>query len=118
MSLSLRTHKGKQILYVDYGVLNFENMINLLYDSCHVLKKTNKKMLLLTNFENATVSPPFIKEVRRLGKKIISDKVTKTALLGIYGTREKLVKEYILFTGEENVKTFETEQKAIEWLVS
>jgi hypothetical protein len=27
MSLSLRTHKGKKILYVDYGVLNFENMI-------------------------------------------------------------------------------------------
>jgi hypothetical protein len=43
MSLSLRTHKGKQILYVDYGALNFKNMINLLYDSCHVLKKSTKK---------------------------------------------------------------------------
>jgi hypothetical protein len=57
MGLSLRTHKGKQILYVDYGVLNFDNMINLLYDTCDVLKKTNEKVLLLTNFENATVSP-------------------------------------------------------------
>ena len=57
------------------------------------IEKINEKALLLTNFENATVSPPFIKEVRRLGKKIISDKVTKTALLGIYGVREKLVKD-------------------------
>jgi hypothetical protein len=93
MGLSLRTHKGKKILYVDYGVLNFENMVNLLYNSCHVLKKSNEKALLLTNFENATVSPPFIKEVRHLGKKIISDKAAKTALLGIYGIREKLVKD-------------------------
>jgi hypothetical protein len=82
------------------------------------LKKFNEKALLLTNFENATVSPPFIKEVRRLGKKIISDKAAKTALLGIYGARGKLVKDYILLTSEENLKTFETEQEAIEWLVS
>jgi hypothetical protein len=56
--------------------------------------------------------------VRRLGKKVISEKAAKTALLGIYGTREKLVKGYILFADEQNLKTFETEQEAIEWLVS
>ena len=118
MGLSLRPHKGKQILYVDYGRLNIDDMIKLLYNTCHVLKKFNEKALLLTNFENAKVSTQFMSEVKHLGKEVITQKAAKTALLGIYGVRKKLVKDYILFTSEENLKTFETEQEAIEWLVS
>jgi hypothetical protein len=49
---------------------------------------------------------------------VITVKVAKTALLGIAGVKGVLVQGYAFFTGEKNLKTFSTEQDAMEWLVS
>jgi len=118
MRISWKIYQGKQIFYVDYSGLKTDEMIKLLNDSCDVLRKSNGQVLLLTNFENTTATTEYMNEVKRLGKEVISVKAAKTALLGITGVKGVLVQGYTFFTGEKNLKTFKTEQEAMEWLVS
>ena len=118
MSLGWKMYKGKQILYVDYGGLNTEEMIILLKESCDELNKSRGGVPLLANFENTTIESKYMNEVNRMGKEIITVKAAKTALLGISGVKGVLVQGYTFFTGEKNLKSFSTEQDAMEWLVS
>ncbi len=118
MRISWKTYKGKQILYVDYSGLKTDEMIKLLHDSCDVLNTSSGGVLLLTNFENTTATTEYMNEVKHLGKDVITVKAAKTALLGIVGVKSVLVQGYAFFTGEKNLKTFSTEQDAMEWLVS
>jgi hypothetical protein len=118
MGVSWKTYHGKQVLYCDYSGLNTAQMIKLLYETCEIMKKTPEKMPLLTSFENTTVTSEFMNEVKRLGKEVISVKAMKTALLGVHGIREIMVQGYILFTSEKNLKIFQTEQAALDWVVS
>jgi hypothetical protein len=118
MSFKWDMYKGKQILYVDYGGLNTEDMIKLLKESCDELNKSRGGVLLLASFENTTIESKFMNEVNRLGKEIITVKASKTALLGISGVKGVLVQGYTFFTGEKNLKSFSTERDAMEWLIA
>jgi hypothetical protein len=118
MSFCWKTYNGTQVFYADYSGLKTDEMIKLLYESCEVLKKSPQKVPLLTNFENTIGTTEFMNEVKRLGKEVISVKTTKTALLGITGIKSVLVQGYTFFTGEKNLKTFKTENEAMDWLVS
>ena len=118
MRVTWKTHKGKQILYVDYSGLNTKEMIQLLHDSCDVLNKLNNAVPLLANFENTTADTEYMNEVKRLGKQVITAKASKTALLGITGVKGVLVQGYAFFTGEKNLKSFSSEPEALDWLAS
>jgi len=93
-------------------------MLKLLHETCEILKNSPERVPLLTSFENTTGTTEFMNEVKRLGKEVISLKTTKTALLGISGVKNVLVQGYIFFTGENKLKTFQTEKEALDWLVS
>ena len=118
MSFCWKTYKGKQIFYVDYNGLNTDEMIKLLHETCEILKISSEKVPLLTNFQNTIGTTEFMSEVKQLGKEIITVKASKTALLGISSFKGVLVQGYTFFTGEKNLKAFNTEQEAMEWLVS
>jgi hypothetical protein len=118
MSFCWKTYKGKQIFCVDYSGLNTEQMIKLLHETCEILRHSPEKVPLLTSFDNTTGTTEYMNEVKRLGKEVITVKATKTALLGISSFKGVLVQGYTFFTGEKNLKAFNTEQEAMEWLVS
>ena len=118
MGFSWKTYCGTQIFYCDYSGLKPDEMIKFLYETCEILKKSPQKVPLLTNFENTIGTTEFMNEVKRLGNEVISVKTTKTALLGISSFKGVLVQGYTFFTGEKNLKAFNTEQEAMEWLVS
>jgi hypothetical protein len=118
MGYSWKTYNGTRIFCCDYSGLNTEEMLKLLYETCEILKNSSEKVPLLTSFENTTGTTEFMNEVKRLGKEVIADKTTKTALIGITGIKSVLVQGYTFFTGEKKLKTFPTEKEALDWLVS
>ena len=112
-------HKGRRILYVDYrGAKNEEEMLSVLYKSNEEEKASSEKVTVLANFENTYASSKYMDEVNRLGKEVTKNIVDKTALIGIVGIKKILVNSFIRFTGDNNLKIFDNEDNAKEWLVS
>lgn len=110
-------HKDKKILYVDYrGQKTTEEMIGTVEESTRIEAESPTKVLVLVNYENSAASIEYMARVKELGKEIRTQKVLKTALLGITGLKMVLYQGYIRFTGETTLKIFTDETAALDWL--
>jgi hypothetical protein len=119
MEVKFIEHKNKRILYVDYrGAKNENDMLDTLKKDVEIEKTLKDKTLLLANFENAPITQKYMDEVKRSGVEIRSKIMSKTALIGITGIKNIFVQGYIRFTGQKDMKMFNSEDDAKEWLVS
>ena len=119
MEVKFIEHKGNKILYVDYrGAKNDSDLFKVLEKDVEIEKTLTEKSLLLANFENTFLSYRYMEEVKKSGKEIRRKIMKKTALVGITGLKVIMLKSYIQFTGQKNMKTFRTEEEALEWLIS
>ena len=110
-------HKGKKIMYGDYrGLKTIEEMLQTLDEAISEELASPTKVLVLANFEDSFGSPEFMGHLKQVGKEMLP-KVQKTAVLGITGVKGILLNAYIRFTGDENIRTFDTEAEALDWLV-
>jgi hypothetical protein len=111
--------KGKKIVYSDFrGAKDENDMIETLkYQFEFERIIIGKNFLRLTNFENTFVTQKFLDEIKRLGKELMKEKKVKSAIIGIVGIKKIFVSAYIKFTGDENIKTFNNEEDAKNWLV-
>ncbi|MDD5311999.1 MAG: hypothetical protein PHO26_03050 [Dehalococcoidia bacterium] len=113
--------RGKKVLYIDYrGLVGLkgEAEANAVWEeSQRILKMSPTKVLMMTNFNEAHGSKEFMDRINKEGKET-KDKVEKSALLGITGVKSILFSAYVRFTGQNNLKSFDTEEAAIEYLVS
>jgi hypothetical protein len=110
-------HKGKKILYVDYrGQKTTEAMIETVEESTRIEAESPTKVLVLVNYEDSAASIEYMARVKELGKEIRTQKVLKTALLGITGLKMILYQGYIRFTGETTLQIFTDETAALDWL--
>ena len=110
--------KEKKILYLDYrGLNNEDEMINLLEEFSDYIKTINTKVLLLTNYTDTYSTQKYLDKLKENGKKNALF-FEKSAVIGIEGIKKVLFKTYTFFTGETNIKLFNNEDDAKEWLVS
>lgn len=110
--------KGKKILYIDYrGVKDKDVSLSILRKTVEIERKSCGNLLILQNFEGTYANKEFMEEIKKLGKEV-KDKVKKNALVGITGIKKILLRAYIAFSGEKDIKTFNTEEDAKEWLIS
>ena len=116
MSVKKIVHKGQTILVADYRGLNkAEQQIQNLEELSKVLKISSSSLPILSNYDGVAVGTEFMNRVKVLGKEL-KPKIKRQALLGITGVKNILLQGYILFTGEKEIKTFDTEAEALEYL--
>ena len=72
-------------------------------------------MPILSNFDGVPVGTEFMNKVKPWGKEL-QPKIKRQALLGVTGLKNILLQGYILFTGEKEIKTFDSEAEALDYL--
>ena len=118
MSVKQVDYKGKKIIYVDYrGLTKIEQHIQNVEELNQAVKESKTPVLILSNFESVSVGSEYMNRVKEAGKENQS-KIKAQAVLGVTGLKNILLQGYITFTGEKNMKTFDSETEAMDWLVS
>lgn len=112
-------HKGQRILYVDHRGLTSEGAIENLRSAEQMVAGITGDLRLLTNFEGSVINSQAMQAIKESGKEYIEPIAEKSAVVGIKGIRHVLVQAYNRFTGAgEYQQMFDTEEEALEWLVS
>lgn len=118
MKIERISHQGKPIFKVEYsGTKNDDELISILNQEVEIEREMTEKILCLVNVSNARATTRYMNELKRLGKEVRKEKVSKTATLGVAGVQRILFNAYVMFTGEVN-KAFDNEKEAKDWLVS
>jgi hypothetical protein len=116
MSVKKIVHKGQTILVADYrGLNNAEQQIQNLEELSKILKSSPSSLLILSNFDGVSIGSEYMNKVKPWGKDL-QPKIKRQALLGITGLKNILLQGYIIFTGEKDIKAFNTEAEALEYL--
>jgi hypothetical protein len=110
--------KHKKIIYVDYSNLSGDEMLPVLHELEEEAKKSAEKILILINFTDSFSNANFLEEVKRVGKETTEKKAIKTAIVGVGGLKNLLLKAYNAFTGVGvNQRLFNDIEDAKKWLV-
>ena len=117
MKVEWITYGGKKILYVEYsGAKNENELISILHKEVEIERRMAEQILCLVNVSNTHATSGYMSELKRLGKEVRNQKVSKTATIGVDGLKKVLFNAYVMFTGEIN-KAFDNEKEAKDWLV-
>lgn len=119
MNVSWIEHNDKKILFSNYdGCITVDEMLDILYTERNILLHEDKKVLVMSNYQNSYGSPKYMEEVIKIGKLVHRQKIEKTAVLGICGVKKILFTAYLTYSGQKNVKVFCTKEEALNWLTS
>ena len=114
--ISFVKHSGKEILYCDFSTLMTTKIIELL-DKCYELIKTKEDLLLLFDVTNASIFGEAFEHAKDFAKRIQPYR-KKSALIGVSGPKQMLLKSILLFSGSaKKVQAFSTKEEALDWLV-
>ncbi len=118
MSASWIEHKGKKILYLDFRNCKTEDeLLQVLAESQAFILATTGSVVTLSNYEGVSVTTGFLNRLKELGKRAVQNqRIEKLALLGITEMKSVLVQGYLNATGQKNMRTFNSEQEALDWL--
>jgi hypothetical protein len=114
MAVKWIDYKGKRILYVDFRKLYEEQVLANDELVIKFIKESPTKVLILANVEGAAISS--LEKIKEASKKEVTPKVAKSAIVGITGLKDILLRAYNSFTGS-SAHAFATEQEAMDWLV-
>ena len=111
--------KGKKILYTDFrGLKTIEEQTEVLNEQKRIVNMLPGKFLGISNFADSPGSPEFLEKLNKFGREVFEPKAEKQAILGITGLKGVLFQAYLRFTGTKNTKPFNSEEDAINYLVS
>ena len=117
MSVKQIEHKGKTIVYIDYrGMTKLEEQLQNLDEMTEIVKTVKPPILTIANFEGVSGGNEFMDRVKDWGKEHQS-LMGRQAVLGITGLKNILFQGYLRFTGDKNMKAFDSEVEALDWLV-
>lgn len=117
MPASFIEHKGKKILFIDYhGLIKKEDMMKTLDESMELFKELDEKARTLIDITDAAGSKEWMDESKKRGKAV-SDKVHKSAIVGVTGIKKVLLMGYNAVAGGR-VKPFDTKEQALDYLSS
>lgn len=118
MRVNWVSHKGKKVLFSNYvGCKSADEMIVVLHKEAETLKAQTNKVLVMADFTDSFANDKYMDEVKKVGSAVLKAKIEKTATVGITGIKKILFKGYIAVTGQKNVKLFDTQKEALDWLV-
>jgi hypothetical protein len=112
---SIITYKGKEISYFDYRGMKMDEIIKLIEEISKKALQENKRRLQLSNLTGIFAVPEFMDAVNKAGK-MTKHLTSKSAVVGITGAKKLLLNMYNTFTGS-NMKAFDDEESAKEWLI-
>lgn len=117
------SHKGKEILFLDYSSLKSDKVIELLleiekfYDS-EIIQKEKKNILILSDITDARIFGESLAESKRVIKKF-RQYSKKSAMVGLSAAKTILLSGINLFAGENKAsKQFSSIEQAKDYLVS
>ncbi len=120
MSVKWTEYKGKRILMCDYRGLGSEELAEDISTAAKMLLEVPAptKSLIFNNFEGAVVGKDVMTRLKEVGPEV-EPRTEKSAIIGIHGVRHVLLSAYNRVTGAANhQKLFDTQEEALEWLVS
>jgi len=110
-------YENQKILYEDYSHLSSGELVGLLYQTIPYFQESNDPILVLCNYENATVNRLFLDEIIRLTKEY-DQKIAKSASFGLTNT-QMVISEVFLEAnqGFDKHKYFDNKENALKFLV-
>ncbi len=121
MSVQWKEHQGKTYLSIDYrGCSTQQDMIDTFEQQVTEMRAVSAaggRTLVLSNFEGTKVGSELLDRIKQAGKERGQQSLGKNAILGISGLKNILLKGFIAYTGLHNVKPFDDEAAALDWLV-
>lgn len=116
MSIKYISHKGKQILYIDYTKCKtVEETLAVLELVKAEYEKSEGLMLTLNNFEDAYGSSEYMKKASQYGKEIFNKRTAKNAALGVTGIKKILLHGYNTIV-KDKIVPFNTMEEALDYL--
>ncbi len=115
--LSKRTHKGKEIIYLNYDGLTEPQIVECLQEAERIILEDNKPYLTLTNFTGAFATKKVMEQAGILGYKT-KHLAIKGAIVGAEGAKSVMLKSFNRKLESEGLQAFEDEDSALEFLVS
>ena len=117
MGVSFEEHAGNRILVADYrGIVSPEEMVEVLHEYTDILRESSERIDCLELYEGSFGTAEFVSEGNRLGKEVHVHKIGLNALVGVTGIKKVLLRTYLKFSGQKNVRTFDTKDEAVQWL--
>jgi hypothetical protein len=116
------THKGKQILYIDYTGLKTPKDTDIILKTIEAAKKivenSQENLLFLSNATDASTNIEVMNELKQFAAYCKQkDIVKKECIIGIAGLKKVLLNAVNTFA-KSSLKTFETLEEAKDWLIS
>jgi hypothetical protein len=118
--VSIISHKGKSILYVNYqNIISDSDMLITLDKAVELINEQADGYLQLTDLRNAYVSPEYMKRLKEAVNRV-NVQASKRAVVGISSkAREILLRSYNLILGNQrSVRPFKSFEDAKDWLVN
>ncbi|WP_462252798.1 hypothetical protein [Ekhidna sp.] len=110
------THKGKEIIYVDYRGQSEDQMLETATSLREFLVGNPGFHLRLVNISDTPATRKFTAYIRELGKET-KDVPVKAAIVGITGAKKVLLSGYNRLLGGA-MRPFDDEETAKEYLIS
>jgi hypothetical protein len=112
---SLITHKGKEILYVDYTGMKKEEILQTMDDATAFALEENRPLLRLSNMTGIFAVKEVLEKAQQSGK-VTNHLTIKRAAVGITGAKKVLLNAYNRVSGN-STRVFNTVEEAKDWLV-
>jgi hypothetical protein len=116
------THKGKEILFMDFSSLSSDEMVKVILDvekyyESDIIPQGKKDLLLLSDITEARVFGDSLNETKRVVKKF-RPYSKKSAMVGLSAAKTVLLATINFFAGETKAsKPFATIEEAKDYLV-
>lgn len=118
MPVSYISHKGRNILHVDFKDIKDKRIVLENLDlMVAAYKESTEDIYLLLDVRGTFTDPEVMDKLKQNGKTTFKGKSKKRAVLGVTGIKAMLLKGYKLFTNTE-LSVFDTIEEAKEYLAS
>jgi hypothetical protein len=117
MSISYITHRNEQIMFADYrDKKETKDQLELLEEVAKAMT-AYPEVRLLVDYTGMPGNAAYMKRVKELGNTVFKKHMKCSAVLGVTGLKKILFNGYNQATGATNVKTFDNQEAALDWLV-
>ncbi len=112
-------HKGRKILYVDIRNASSREFVAALREGDALARASPEKILYLGNIEGASASREVMKVIKEIADNMGRRMLIKLAVVGVAGVKKILMDAVVSMFDNSGVpvRTFRTEQEALDWLV-
>ena len=113
-----KKHQDKMVLSLNFANLEIDEAHEIInYSSGTIAKMPNNSVRILTNITDANFNQELISALKEFAKKN-KPHVIASAVVGATGIKKVLFNTIFKFSGRKNMKMFNNEDEAIEWLTA